>query len=453
MENAERKSIHVIVKLDQFAALSVELATINTEDERKQYVHKFFSQKYGNGGGKLDIIQKQSKVKLNWTTGAFDPKAEGFHKSALEYAKIKDYKAAIANWVKAISINPKDPDYYFNLGIAFFEIKNYKESIENLQRVISVCPIYYKAHLILGTVYLKIRQFRDAEKHLKESINFSPNHGLAYLNLGAVYSILRRYDDGINMFMKTLDLVPTETRAHFGLGKIYSINGDVVKANQHFKSVIDLDKNSDLANHAKRAITSQQDRVENVYQESGVNIDNVYQEGYKSYLFTDYERAIRMYKSYLAKKPDDDFVWFALGEASLRCGLLTNSAESFQRAIKLNPSKALYYKELAIVFYYQHKSHELNDCVHKAKKLGKSDSILDSLLGYALIQQENFQDAIATLVEASSKNANNFFARFYLAVAYHKSGDHNSSINLLQEIRQSHSKSPLLLEAESLLRK
>lgn len=452
MENPEGKSISVIIKLEEFAALNGKLSSIKNEPDLKKFIHNFFSEKYGNGDGKLEIIQKQTKVKLNWTAHVVDSKAEAFHKTALESAKNKHYKEAISSWVKAISINPKDPDYYFNLGIAFFEIKNYKESIENLKRAIAICPIYYRAHLILGTVLLKIRHFEDAEKHLKESVTFNPNHGLAYLNLGAVYSILKRYDDGISMFLKTLDLAPNETRAYFGLGKIYSIKGDILKANQFFKRVIEIDKKSDLANHAKRAIqSSSETNIEKANQDSNLNIDNIYQEGYKAYLVTDYERAIKMYQAYLTQKPDDDFVWFALGEACLRCGLLSKSAESFRKAIKLNPNKALYYKELAIVFYYQQNDSELTDCILKARKFGKSDSMMESLFGYALIQQQNYKEAVAALFSANSKDANNLFCKFYLAIAYMKSGDRNSGINLLQEIRQSHLKSPLLAETERLL--
>lgn len=454
MQNVANKSISVILKLEEFSALNGELSKINHENERSKYIYNFFFRRYGSGDGQLTIIQKPSKVKLIWSTSAFSSEAEGFHKSALNLAKSKKYSDAVANWVKAISINPKDPDYYFNLGIAFFETKNYKESIENLRRALAICPIYYKAHLILGTVHLKIRNFEEAEKHLKESINFNPNHGLAYLNLGAVYSILKRYDDGINMFMKALDLAPNETRAYFGLGKIYSIKGDVEKANQYFKRVIELDKNGDLANHAKRALQVIPGSVtdDSVSIKNHPNIENLYQEGYKAFLMTDYDLAIKMYQAYLNQKPDDDFVWFALGEACLRTGHLDKSAEAFQKAIKLNPSKGLYYKELAIVFYYQQKANELIQCLAKAKQLGKSDSVLSSLEGYALMKQEKYRDALATLQEANRLDSNNLLGKFFLAQAFQKCGDNNSAVNLLEAIKQSGSKSPLVATSDRILR-
>ena len=453
MQNSsEVKSISVIVKLDEFAAINGDLPKINTDIERQKYIHKFFSERYGPGDGKLEIIQRQAKVKLNWIANSYDPKAELLHKSALSHAKNKNYSEAISNWVKALSINPKDPDYYFNLGIAFFEIKNYRESIENLNRTISICPIYHKAHLILGTVLLKVRHFNEAEKHLKESINFNPYHGLSHLNLGAVYSILKRYDDGIAMFMKALKLVPNEPRAYFGLGKIYSIKGDIGRANQYFSKVIELDKNSDLANHAKRALQmvpgpAQMNVAPSV---TTPNVETLYQEGYKAFLFTDYERALKMYQAYLSQKPDDDFVWFALGEACLRLGLLDKSKDSYKTAIKLNPSKAVYHKELAVVCYYQQNSDELINSVERALKLGKTDSMTSALHGYGLIKKEKYQEAIQHLQEALRLDFNNLFSKFYLAYACLKNGDRNTAVNLLQELQQSRTKSPLISEAQKL---
>ncbi len=456
MKTVEAKTISVIIKLDVFAALNGHLPKLSSENEQRLYVEKFFSERYGQGEGRLQILQKKSKAKLTWF-GVLNPKSEALHQAALNHAKNKNYREAITNWVNAVAINSKDPDYYFNLGIAFFEIRNYKESIENLKRTLVICPIYHRAHLILGTVYLKTRRFEEAELHLKESINFNPNNGLAYLNLGAVYSILKRYDSGINMFMRVLDLAPNEPRAYFGLGKIYSIKGDIEKANHYFKRVIELDKNSDLANHAKRALQSQpshsteQTTPEKIILDAS-DIENLYQEGYKAFLFTDYDRAIEMYQAYLNKKSEDDFVWFALGEACLRSGQLTKSVDSFQMAIKLNPSKSLYYKELAVAYYYLQKDHEINECVMKAKQLGKSDSILNALQGYSLLKSEKAKEAVLALEEATRMNSNNLFGKLFLAIAYRKIGNNESAMNLLHEIKNSKAKSPLTAEAEALMK-
>ncbi len=453
METSLNKQFSVIIKFDEFDSLSGELATLNNESDSGKIVKQFFLKKYGGGAGKLEIIPKKSKAKLNWVPPKQDPRAEGFHKVALLQAKNKNYVEAVNNWIKAISLNSTDPDYSFNLGIAFFEIKNYKESIENLKSAINLCPIYYRAYLILGTVYLKLRQFEHAELYLKESINFCPNHSLAYLNLGAVYSILKRYDEGIKMFLKTLELSPNEMRAHFGIGKIYSIKGEVEKANHYFKKVIEIDSTGQLANHAKRAMISIP--IKSDVQFSGeidsMNFENLYQEGYRAFLYTDYEKSIQMYSAYLNYKPQDDFVWFSLGESFLRNGEISKAAEAFQKAINVNSNKALYYKELAIVYDYLDKGKDAFDCLNRVHKLGKFDSLTYSLLGKHLIQQQKYDDAISHLEKAVKLNSNNLLAKYYLAIAHDKNKDKNSAISYLKEVIATPIKSPLKMKSEAIL--
>lgn len=446
----------MVLRLNQFEELNGKLQESATESERQKFIEDFFLQKYGHGAGTLQVVQKSSKVKLTWFPQKYDPEAERQHKEALAKAKDKNYKEAINQWVKAISLNSSNPDFYFNLGIAFFELKNYKESIENLNISIKLCPVYYKAHLILGTVHLKVRQFEKSEEHLKQSIIFLPNHALAYLNLGAVYSILRRYDEGIRMFKKTIELSPREVRAHFGLGKIYSLKGEVEEANKYFKNVIDFDVNGKLTAHAQRAMVSSP--LEGESQVSSEHVDSadtekLYQDGFKAYLYSDYDRAIQMYDAYLKRKPKDDLVWFSFGESCLRAGDVHKAVEAYQKAIAISSNKAVYYKALAVAFNYLDQQDKVIEQVKKAQQLGKDDSILYGLLGKAYLKQNKIAEAIENLESGLKKNDNNLFVKYQLAVALMKNNDSESAVNHLQEIIRSPANSPIKMEAESLLSK
>lgn len=457
METQQKKTVSVVLRLNQFEELNGELRNSASESKREEFVKDFFLQRYGHGSGTLQVAQKSSKVKLTWYPKKYEPEAEKHHQEALQKAKNKNYKAAINQWVKAISLNSSDPDFYFNLGIAFFELKNYKESIENLNISIKLCPVYYKAHLILGTVHLKVRQFEKSEEHLKQSIVFLPNHALAYLNLGAVYSILRRYDEGIRMFKKTIELSPKEVRAHFGLGKIYSLKGEVEEANKYFKKVIEFDANGKLTAHAQRAMVASplegQSQVSSDHVDSA-DTEKLYQDGYKAYLYSDYDRAIQMYSAYLKRKPNDDLVWFSLGESYLRAGNPQKAIESYNKAISISSNKALYYKSLAIAFNYLDKQDEVIKQVKKAQQLGKDDdSVLFGLLGSAYLKQNKIAEAIESLESGLRKNENNLFTKYQLAVALMKSNDTESAVNHLQEIIRSPTNSPLKMEAETLLSK
>ncbi|MFQ5752365.1 MAG: tetratricopeptide repeat protein [bacterium] len=448
-----------MLRLDQFATLNGELGKFANNPEREAYIEKFLLEKYGSGRGDLKVIQKKNKAKLVWTAVNVNSEAEVLHRNALGLAKDKNYDQAIGMWIKAIAHNPHDPDYYFHLGIAFFEVKNFHESIENLNKVIEICPIYPRAHLIVGTAYIKIRKYELAEKHLKESIILHPQHPLAYLNLGAVYSIMRRYEDGIEMFHKSLELSPREVRAHFGLGKIYSILGKSQKANDHYKQVIEIDSNRQLTTHAKKSLIliapteTSQTRPEQRLPASR-DVELAYQEGYRAYLFTDYEKAVKMYNEYLTAKPEDDFVYFSLGEAYLRSGQVAKAVSAFQQAVKLNSNKGLYHKELAIALsYLGERDSEVFSLIEKAKLLGKDDSVLSTLGGKILLKQDRVEEGIKMLEEAVGRDSNNLLAKYQLALAYAKRNEVNFAVGYLQEIIRSPISSPIKMEAEATLQR
>ncbi len=455
------KKIAVVLKLEDIDDFKDRLDDLGEGDGKATFLKSFFTSKYGNGSSTLDVITKNNKVKLSWQAKDFNADAEHSHQAALSLVKQKNYSNAVNHWVKAIALNPHDPDYYFNLGIAFFELQNFKEAIENLNRVLNICPIYYKAHLILGTVYLKTRKFENAETHLKESIIFYPKHPLAYLNLGAVYSILKRYDDGIRMFLKTIALSPREVRAHFGLAKIYALTNDNQNAEKFYKNVIDINSNPQLTNHAKRAIFSVsqlsagQETIklpENISKVDIANLDKYYYQGYRSFLATDYEQSVKMYEIYLSHKKDDDFLWSSLGESYLRAGMIEKAISAFNNAIKLSPNKGLYYKEAAIGYHYlENFDMVLENCL-KAERLDKADSIIYTIWGNSLLNVNSFDKAVEKLEKALQLNSNNLYTKLLLAKTYLQLNQNDFSLNYLHEIVRAQISSPLKMEAEALIK-
>jgi tetratricopeptide (TPR) repeat protein len=270
----------------------------------------------------------------------------------------------------------------------------------------------------------------------------------AYLNLGAVNSILKLYEEGIEMFEKAIEISPNEPRAYLGLAKIYSTIGDNEKANLFFKKVIELDQKGNLANYAKRLIVS--DKKSNLPKEDSEehetlnqNPEEYYSEGYRYYISGDYVNAEKMYKNYLKIKSDDDYVWYALGEAQLRSNKPEDAASSFKKAIKLYPKKGLYFKELAIAFDVLKKPDKVIAATSKAKELGKIDSVIYCLWGKALFDLGKYSEAIMMLEQAIETNKNNFKAKIYIAKTHVELKNFQEASDILYELKEIKINTPL----------
>lgn len=457
-----------LIKANLFLSAAKEyksdLGEFLAQHHESEEIREFLLKRYSANGstGELSVTLDKGIASFRWILPSVVDEAEALHRQAIEQAKTKSYKKAIEYWIKAISLNSQDPDYYFNVGIAFFEEKNYKESIENLEYALRLCPIYYKARVILGTLYLKIRKFDKAEYHLLESICFNPQNALAILNLGAVYSILKNYPASITAFKKTISLVPDEPRAFFGLGKIYAIQGKTEEANTCFRKVISLDQTGMLAQHAKRAMISEQSLtsadIEIKSQPEGAAqdpkyLESLYAEGYKAFLYSDYARAVAFYTKYLKSRPDDDYMWYSFAEACIRANKLQEAAKALNNCVKINKNKGIYFKQLAMVHDLLSDPENAVRNAEQALKLGKKDSVLRTILGKNYFKLNQVSSAIDVLEKAVSSNKANLTARYYLALSLIKASHNEPAIDHLYTILNSKVQTPLKAKAESVLSK
>ena len=65
-----------------------------------------------------------------------------YEPTTIEAAKyeLKQYKEAIADYDKAIELNPKDADTYYNRGAAKNHLKQHKEAIADYDKAIELDP-------------------------------------------------------------------------------------------------------------------------------------------------------------------------------------------------------------------------------------------------------------------------------------------------------------------------
>ncbi len=444
---AASKSISATISLSDIRYFDQEIHDLLSGNNDPVAIANYLKRRYDNNG-KLDVRVLDNRIELKWLAVPANPQAEQQHHEALAFARQKDFPKAIAKWSQAIALNSGDPDYYFNLGLACFEGRNYKEAVENLSQAIRICPIYHRAHLILGTILLKTRKFAEAEAHLRESTYFNSRNALAHLNLGAVYSILKKYQEGIASFQRALELAPNEIRAYFGVAKIHSILGDTDNANLNYRKVIELDKAGALANHAKRAIIT---TVEASVPQA--DLESLYAEGYKAFLYSDFKTAAAYYKRYLGKKVEDDQVWAMMGTALLRSGAPERAAEAFEQACKLKPAKGLYFKQLGAAYDLVDRVDSAARALMQAHELGKADSVTLALWGKNLVKLNQLTEALTHLERATKLNRANLLAHYNLAVALMRMGQTDRATAHFEAVMGAKVNTPLKAEAQAQFRK
>jgi tetratricopeptide (TPR) repeat protein len=422
----------------------------HSADERE--VPHLLRERFQGLADRFDVAISGDTATITWSINKSPEKAESLNSEALSLARHKELARAIDLWLSAIEINPNDPDYQYNAGLAFFELKEYGKGLDRCIETLRICPVYHRAYFVLGSIYSKMRQFDKAETNLKLGLNFNKNNILALVNLGAVHSIQKKYTEAIIAFERAISLDNKEARAYLGLGKIYGLQNDHENALRCFKAVVKMNPDGKLGTMATQAMRAVQvempDIVENGERIDPQKADAVYAKGFQAFLQNDYTEAIKTYKQYLLVRSHDAEVWAALASCQLRVGQKEEAIVSIDKAIAQQSNKAAFYKQAAIINDACGKLDAAGAAAQKAYDLGKRDSITLTLLGKYLFKSGQFQEAARHFREALKMHPGNINARYHLAQLLKATGQVELAKQQFEEIVWTRNASPLKEKAK-----
>ena len=156
-----------------FIAIVLPLVIIMLEKHNKyllEYIYVCLAKIY-----KLFNQSKSKKMLLRLVTKY--PECYIGHKMLAEiYAKEGGRRKAIDEYVKAIDINKKDYDSYYEIAFLLNELDKKEESIQMLNTLVNKKPDYYKASELLGSLLCEKEMFKEAINVYQNAIQFDPNN-------------------------------------------------------------------------------------------------------------------------------------------------------------------------------------------------------------------------------------------------------------------------------------
>ena len=138
-------------------------------------------------------------------------------------------ESAVAEFRKAIQLDPKYPHAHGLLGYSILEFRGeevYPQARLEFERELKLYPDDYNALLLLGISAVALRDFPAAETALLHARRLRPGESFAYLYLGETYSETKRLPQAVEALEKYIRLVrdPEEvprdvSRAYYLLGQ------------------------------------------------------------------------------------------------------------------------------------------------------------------------------------------------------------------------------------------
>lgn len=123
----------------------------------------------------------------------------------LELGSVDD---AIADFDKAIDLEPLEPTAYFNRANAYSKQKDWRSALRDYTQCITLDPEYRKVYTNRGAVHKQLGQTKLALKDYAKAIEINPRSVLAYGNRGNIYAGLKKWDLALADFNSALQNDP-----------------------------------------------------------------------------------------------------------------------------------------------------------------------------------------------------------------------------------------------------
>lgn len=219
-----------------FIAIVLPIVIIMLEKHNKyllEYIYTFLAKIY-----KVFNQNKSKKMLLKLVTKY--PECYIGHKMLAEiYVKEGGRRKAIDEYVKAIDINKKDYDSYYEIAFLLNELDKKDESIQMLNTLVNKKPDYYKASELLGSLFCEKEMFKEAINVYQNAMQYDPNNYEIYYNLGIAYTRLNDFQKAQEYYKMAAEINAELYLAMYNLGMISLMFGDIEEARQYFMKSVD----------------------------------------------------------------------------------------------------------------------------------------------------------------------------------------------------------------------
>jgi tetratricopeptide (TPR) repeat protein len=160
---------------------------------------------------------------------------------------------AIAEYEKALQIQPGYAEAHNNLGNTLSRVGQLNEAIAHYQKALELVPDLPQVHNNLGTALAQNGQLAEAIEHFQKATEINPDMAGAHLNWGYALLQMGEPDQAVPHLLKALEIRPDFVEARQRLGDLFLQKGQLADAIAHYRKVLER-RSDDAEAHLKLAI-------------------------------------------------------------------------------------------------------------------------------------------------------------------------------------------------------
>ena len=179
-----------------------------------------------------DTLKRAMSKKAEQVAAKKEKDATVYNKRGIAWYEKKNYDKAIADFTKAIELNPRDDVLYHNRGNAWYRKGNYDKAIANYTKAIELNPKDDDYYNMRGIAWYEKKNYDKAIADFTKAIDLNPKEGAYYHNRGDAWFNKEDYDRAIANFTKAVELDPKNTKYNDKLKRAMSKKAEQVAAKE-----------------------------------------------------------------------------------------------------------------------------------------------------------------------------------------------------------------------------
>ena len=169
--------------------------------------------------------------------------AEAYNNRGSLYRRTGDYDRAVQDFTKALSLRPDTAEAYSNRADAWNALGQYAQAVQDCDKALALNPGLAQAYYHRSNAYIGLGSSDRALADSSKIIELNPGRAEAHNIRGWMYGRTGDYDRAAQDFAKAIELNPGLAEAYNNRGWMYGRTGDYDRAIQDFTKAIQLRPN------------------------------------------------------------------------------------------------------------------------------------------------------------------------------------------------------------------
>ena len=263
--------------------------------------------------GDLKLADKIYKKLLRQQSNNFEIL---FNYAVLNF-NLKNYIKSEELFKKAISLNNDNHQIFNGYGVLLKELNRDEEAAEKFYKSIEIKNDYLSAYLNLFQIYKKYNNQEEMLKIIDKIILIKPNFPIMYHEKASILQDLEKFDEAINSIEMVFEYEKDSIENYLRLYDIYDKKKNFNKCEEIFKNVISI--------------------LEKKVETDSKNSDLHFYFGIAYKNFKKLEIAKKYLKLAIKLNPSKELYYFVLGEIHQQMNEFIDAKENFKQAIKIEP--------------------------------------------------------------------------------------------------------------------